>query len=651
MIKQLVNKFRVILKKIAFKIAYSSDRFKRLILLTVGIVKYASGLKSEAKAYWRIAWFGQTTDKGINKTSSEYYDEKYYEILEDENYETYIESAKKLVLSTFPEKNDEICDVGCGRGFLVKALQEEGYTKTIGIEISKWGVEHRVTENVHLKKIDNFKENQFKVVSLISVLEHFKKEELQPFLKEINRITADYVVCCIPIYPNNLFDFFHHDANHQIFERREWWDEEFRKAEFYPCPLPNEPLPFIEPFVYRKAKVFDKGNTQLKKGKQTKDSPHIHFSIDISSSNAFTWVTTKLALALDSLSCKVSINPTFLPNTIEVEDRMRLEQLIGKAHAKEVQIKWSHYWKPYLKQKLNGSVNLEIFAVNYLFKDNNKRNYDYWIKSVLDNDYYKLPVSTFCQDVLIEAGVPKDRCFVLPHGFSPEIMTVKGKINLPTAKKFKFLAVTNAADPNRYGNDILIKAFTQAFSNEDDVALVVKDYGGKDSNIERAIHQHQNSPEIVYITQYLPKDILIKLYNSCNAFIAPFRGEGFGMKILDAMACGLPTILPLFSGPTEYAHPQNCFPVEYDIVPMKDCLDTKNLQIGNNPHWCEVKFNSLIEVMRYVYENPERANDVALRGREFVLSEFSWEKAAKKLINIIDNLKGEGKSNCLSKNW
>jgi SAM-dependent methyltransferase len=361
MIKKIINKLSmvfkkhefsatIILKRIIIELANYSDRFKRLILLAVGVIKYSRGLRREARAYWMFTIPMLHNAKMTTEVDSEY-DEKFYARLEDANYKAYIESAKKIVLSTYPEKTDAICDIGCGRGVLVKVLQGDGYTKAIGIEISRYAIEHKVVDNVYLRNINYFKENQFKVVSLIDVLEHLKKEEIQDFLKEAARITDDYLVCSIPIYPNNLFDFFR-EPDHRTFERRGWWDEEFKKAGFCPWVLPKEPLPFIAPFVYRKVKEVQKSKKVL----QTNNFPQIHFAIDLSLSNAFTWVTAKLALALDSLGYGVSINPASLCTTIAVEDRMRLGQLMRRTPCKDVQIKW------YFEE---GDESIEELGVHY----------------------------------------------------------------------------------------------------------------------------------------------------------------------------------------------------------------------------------------------------------------------------------------------
>lgn len=37
---------------------------------------------------------------------------------------------------------------------------------------------------------------------------------------------------------------------------------------------------------------------------------------------------------------------------------------------------------------------------------------------------------------------------------------------------------------------------------------------------------------------------LASLYTSCHCLVAPYRGEGFGLPILEAMACGLAPIVP-----------------------------------------------------------------------------------------------------------
>ena len=108
--------------------------------------------------------------------------------------------------------------------------------------------------------------------------------------------------------------------------------------------------------------------------------------------------------------------------------------------------------------------------------------------------------------------------------------------------------------------------------------LVIKDYGASsgDTTLRNTIARTKLAvARIEYVSEFTDKRELIRLYKSCDAFVSAHRGEGFGMKILDAMACGLPVITPLFGGPTAYCEPDNCLPVDFSLVPMGDCLDTR----------------------------------------------------------------------------
>ena len=107
------------------------------------------------------------------------------------------------------------------------------------------------------------------------------------------------------------------------------------------------------------------------------------------------------------------------------------------------------------------------------------------------------------------------------------------------------------------------------------------------------------------------------------------------MKLLDALACGLPAITPLFGGPTDFCTPDNCFPVEFTLSPVGDCLDTRSLRITNTPVWAEPNTESLIEQMRKVVGDPAAARRVGEQASRDVLTRFTWANTAAQLVEFL----------------
>jgi GT2 family glycosyltransferase/glycosyltransferase involved in cell wall biosynthesis len=367
----------------------------------------------------------------------------------------------------------------------------------------------------------------------------------------------------------------------------------------------------------------------------------IYLADDLQQGSALTWINVELALALKERGVPVFINGNAqLSQTLSASVRKRLAPLAIKGvPVGGVQVKWSHYWPRHLNLDLTGDINLEFFVINYLFGNPGSEPWDFWLQSLRQNHYAKLPLSEFCKSVLLQVGVPERDCHVWHPGYSGEIEELEAPAR--RSSRFRFLTVSNSHDLGRYNTLAIIDAFQTTFSPDDDVALVIKDYGAssRDPTLRSTIARLKLGPRTEYISEFTDKRELIRLYKSCDAFVSAHRGEGFGMKILDAMACGLPVITPLFGGPTAYCDPDNCLPITFSLVPMEDCLDTRSLRITNQPMWAEVDPTSLREMMRWAYENQAAGTAMGARARTRAVPNFSWAGAASRLLEITTDLR------------
>jgi glycosyltransferase involved in cell wall biosynthesis len=154
--------------------------------------------------------------------------------------------------------------------------------------------------------------------------------------------------------------------------------------------------------------------------------------------------------------------------------------------------------------------------------------------------------STYVRDVYVRAGVAAEKLAIVPPGVDARVFAPDGaKTELP-ARGFRFLFLGGSTP--RKGVDLAVNAFLAEFTRADDVTLVVKDasvlYPG--NNVAEQIARvaaHPNVAHVHYTDRLIDAADLGAFYRSCDVLVAPYRGEGFGMPILEAMACGLPVIV------------------------------------------------------------------------------------------------------------
>lgn len=367
----------------------------------------------------------------------------------------------------------------------------------------------------------------------------------------------------------------------------------------------------------------------------------IHLVMDAAHPNAFTWATVELAMALDRLGVAVSIPRAAIHPSIPPHKADRLTRWMKEQPERDVHIKWSHFWPHHLEAPLFGTVNAEIICTNYRYRAN-AAHHDLWTRHIRLNGYRKVPVSTFNQSALGDIGFAAAECPVIPLGYSPEIRTLfpEGRVaSAQAGRPLNILLVTNSNDLYRYGTDLALKALDAAFGDLRAAVLHIKDYGAGagSSRLESWVRQYPALP-VVWHNEFVEKEELLKLYASMDLLLAPFRGEGFSMKILDAMAIGVPVMMPAFGGPADFAFDGAFLPVSFREVPVGECFDRQSYPLGDEIYWCEPDADDLARQLVSAAENREQLTEVGRRARSGVLDAFSWERAAETWVRVLRGL-------------
>ncbi len=250
--------------------------------------------------------------------------------------------------------------------------------------------------------------------------------------------------------------------------------------------------------------------------------------------------------------------------------------------------------------------------------------------------------SNFCRKAFIASGLDYNKVQVIPNGIDPEIFTPFGdKLPVNTFKKFKFLFIGGTI--YRKGIDVLLEAYLKAFTSDDDVCLIIKDMGGESfyngqTAKERIqeIQNNPNAPEIVYIDDYLTESEICELYRSADVFVSPYRGEGFSLPTLEAMASGLPVIVTKNGATDDFVDETVGWQINSSMVSIGRTMD-KYEMVGET-ELLEPNNEELAETLRFVATNPKynfsKGVYAALRAREI----WTWRRSTIKMFSRLDVL-------------
>jgi glycosyltransferase involved in cell wall biosynthesis len=136
---------------------------------------------------------------------------------------------------------------------------------------------------------------------------------------------------------------------------------------------------------------------------------------------------------------------------------------------------------------------------------------------------------------------------------------------------------------------------------------------------QKLIRSHNLEPMITFISTP-DKITLLKLYNAADALLAPSLYEGFGLTILEAMACGTPVISANVSSLPEVAG---------DAAILVDPLDVQAIADAV----CSLQSDSMLR-QSYIEKGLARAK------------QFSWRSSTEQVVQVYESLVYESVQTC-----
>lgn len=329
------------------------------------------------------------------------------------------------------------------------------------------------------------------------------------------------------------------------------------------------------------------------------------------------------------------VAPNAIPAALRHDATMQsvARRLVAEAPA-ETQITVRHAWPPNWQRPERGAwVLIQPWEFGTLPQD--------WINPLADVDEIWVP-SDYVRRVYVDSGVNPAKVKIVPNGVNPERFRPGLKpLALPTKKSLRFLFVGGTI--RRKGPDLLLKAFLDTFTAADDVCLVIKDFGGGGvyagqtfaSDI-KAAQSRPNAPEIIHLTQELSTDEMARLYAACDCLVHPYRGEGFGLPVLEAMACGLPVIVTGGGATDDFATDEFC----YRIPALRRTVGSNvdGLKLRHSGWLLEPDADALAGQMRWVSQHRDEAKACGLAASAHVHKHWSWENAAQIAAQRLKNL-------------
>ncbi|QNK75216.1 glycosyltransferase family 4 protein [Variovorax sp. PAMC28562] len=182
----------------------------------------------------------------------------------------------------------------------------------------------------------------------------------------------------------------------------------------------------------------------------------------------------------------------------------------------------------------------------------------------------------------------------------------------------------------------LIRAFRSAFKADEPVSLVLKtSFGDRHPTQLQELHAAAAGASIKIVDEVMSPDAVLSLMHACDAYVSLHRSEGLGLTMAEAMLMGKPVIATRYSGNVDFMDDGNSLLVDYRLVKLGRDIPPYSADL----EWAEPSEAHAAQLMRRVYEDPDRARALGQAATKSARERLSLDAAGRRFADRLAEIR------------
>jgi|TARA_R110000851_G_scaffold205787_1_gene357852 glycosyltransferase involved in cell wall biosynthesis len=275
-----------------------------------------------------------------------------------------------------------------------------------------------------------------------------------------------------------------------------------------------------------------------------------------------------------------------------------------------------------------------------------------WLNDLNRVDEVIVP-SMHAKNSFTNTGHVSKKVTVIPESF-PDDLTKEGEQVFDFETDFNFLVFGQLTSPNpaddRKNLVKTLRVIIDTFKGKDDVGIILKSNAGRSTildykNMQGIVTQtlkslgHDGTPKVYLLHGHMKDSDLRALYTheKVKGLVSLTRGEGFGLPMLEAAACGVPVIATKWSAHTEYLTGDSYMKIKYNLETIKKSRVDGHLFV-EGMKWAEADEKSARECLEKMHKYYDVYKKRALEHQVFIAENYSFEEISRKYSDHFKDL-------------